>query len=777
LKKKVLSPLPIHTLEAIGWDSKVLRISDELFAIHSKVSGFFLFHLDKRTGQVNLQPRKFLPRYKINCLFLDRDKRLWAGTPIGLLQQKLNPSFLQTRLFSGPDEDSISGWFTSTLRYKNKIYVTRFSRNYGLLIADTGLAGPVKRITFFGNGPWNEVRSVQQYHPDTLWLGTTGGILWFDTKTERYGKLEEKKNYSLLKEFDAVLAPPRPDGSAWMCSFMNGIVARYDIAAGSFAFFTPETTPALPFRKVKNIVYDAYGDVWISGHGLTRWNNRQQVFDTMISVYSGLNKFNEDILTMSADARGSLWLHNGRNGLLEYQVKNKQFIAYTINDGLPSSEIRSLSPVINNKLWIGCNNQLAVFDTRTRKTMLFDESDGLPESRPTGRIIDYDSNSHTYFMACNNYLLYFPQYFPSAKNGTSELLIQELVVNDKKHFFNPGDDLQLSPGENNLALHFTVIDFEAGGNYKFAYKLNAGAEWISIGEQRMINLTGLSPGKYTIALKATGKSGDQYLEELHFSIAPPFWKRNWFFISAGLLLLGLGYGLYRYRVRNVRQKANLDKLLAQTEMKALHAQMNPHFIFNSINSISEMILNNENKDASHYLSKFAHLIRNTLDQSGKAFVSLRNTMDYLRRYIEMEQIRNNHFIFTMEAADNLDTDEIQLPPMLIQPFIENAIWHGITETRKDISIRVDFKKENDQLVCIIDDNGIGIIRSLESSRVSGTTHRPVGISNIRNRISLLNEKHKLACSLTIQDKTEISGTGETGTLVTLRLPLEIKEDE
>jgi sensor histidine kinase YesM len=152
-------------------------------------------------------------------------------------------------------------------------------------------------------------------------------------------------------------------------------------------------------------------------------------------------------------------------------------------------------------------------------------------------------------------------------------------------------------------------------------------------------------------------------------------------------------------------------------------------------------------------------------------------MDYLRRYIEMEQIRNNHFIFTMEAADNLDTDEIQLPPMLIQPFIENAIWHGITETRKDISIRVDFKKENDQLVCIIDDNGIGIIRSLESSRVSGTTHRPVGISNIRNRISLLNEKHKLACSLTIQDKTEISGTGETGTLVTLRLPLEIKEDE
>ena len=178
----------------------------------------------------------------------------------------------------------------------------------------------------------------------------------------------------------------------------------------------------------------------------------------------------------------------------------------------------------------------------------------------------------------------------------------------------------------------------------------------------------------------------------------------------------------------MRQKANIDKLLAQTEMKALHSQMNPHFIFNSLNSIREMILNNENKEASHYLSKFAQLIRMTLDQSGQSFISLRNTIDYLQRYIEMEKIRNGHFTWSMNVDKRLDMDETVLPPMLIQPFIENAIWHGVTGNRKNINIQINFKKENDHLVCTIDDNGIGIEQSIKNKNNNDSLHNPFGIT-------------------------------------------------
>ena len=211
-------------------------------------------------------------------------------------------------------------------------------------------------------------------------------------------------------------------------------------------------------------------------------------------------------------------------------------------------------------------------------------------------------------------------------------------------------------------------------------------------------------------------------------------------------------------------------------MMALRAQMNPHFIFNSLNSIREMILNHENKEASHYLSKFAHLMRITLDQSSQSFVSLQGTLDYLHRYIEMEQIRNGQFTYTIDVDETLDTGETVLPPMLIQPFIENAIWHGTAGNHRNININIEFKKQNNQLVCIVDDNGIGIKQSIQNKNGDTNGHHSVGIANIKNRIQLLNEKYNLQSSVTIEDKSKVSGNAESGTLITLRLPLEIAEE-
>ena len=360
-------------------------------------------------------------------------------------------------------------------------------------------------------------------------------------------------------------------------------------------------------------------------------------------------------------------------------------------------------------------------------------------------------------------------------DNSSGLLLQELLVNNKKKKFNPGNKISLDYNENNLLLYFSVIDFEAGNDYQFTYKLNNAESWTDLKSQRSISLLSLSPGSYNIQLKATGKSGEQKLNTFTFIIEAPFWQRAWFIGGCILVLFGLLYYFFRRRIKQVRQKANIDKLLAQTEMKALHAQMNPHFIFNSLNSIREMVLNNENKEASHFLSKFAQLIRMTLDQSRQSFISLRNTIDYLQRYAEMEQVRNSHFTFRLLADEELDPDETVLPPMLIQPFIENAIWHGTTGTHKNINISVDFKRQLSQLICIIDDDGIGVEQSLKKKKENDSSmHQSVGIANIKNRMQLLNEKYNMQCSIEIEDKSSTSGGKEKGTLVTLTLPLEIK---
>ena len=246
---------------------------------------------------------------------------------------------------------------------------------------------------------------------------------------------------------------------------------------------------------------------------------------------------------------------------------------------------------------------------------------------------------------------------------------------------------------------------------QFAYRIKnkRDSSWIDAGDQQNILLTNISPGNYKLELKVSAFDNKwaEQTTELEINVKPPFWRTPLFFILTALTIAVLAYYLYRYRINQVKQKANIDKQLAQTEMKALHAQMNPHFIFNCLNSIREMILNNENEQASLYLSKFARLIRITLNQSSKAFVSLSDTVDYLERYIEMEKIRSDHFRYTIKAGDDLQPDDIMLPPMLLQPFIENAIWHGAA-SKKDMNINISFTKKENEMICIVEDNGIGI---------------------------------------------------------------------
>ena len=248
---------------------------------------------------------------------------------------------------------------------------------------------------------WNEIRSIQMYHPDTIWIGTNAGLLWLDTRTDNYGKVysplqDQKMFFSEL----STLAPLRSDGYAWLCGTLNGIVARYHISTRTFTFFTSATLPALPFEKVKSIAYDSYGDVWIGGHSLTRWNNQKQAFDTLISVYGGDNKYNDDIVTLSADGNGSLWLHNAENGLLQYIIQEKKFLAYTMKDGLPSVMVETFSPVINNMLWIGSANHLTHFNTLTKKFVVYDYMDGFPDESPKSRKIYYDEGRGKLYMYC-----------------------------------------------------------------------------------------------------------------------------------------------------------------------------------------------------------------------------------------------------------------------------------------------------------------------------------------------------------------------------------------
>lgn len=772
-EEMVESPLPNNMADSLNWESKIFRLDDTTYALNGATNGFYLLHLDFKTGKASCSKEKFLRDYKVLCLFMDKDKRLWAGTTEGLFKQELQPPVISAYRYPPEPGKKFTYGFNCAFRYKDKLYAGRFSRSKGLVIINPSTMQLIKEVDIFGKQTqWNEIRTIEMYYPDTLWIGTNVGIVWYDVKTGKYGNLADDPKYPWAKHFSAVLAPARSDGYAWMCHMLGGKLVRYHIPSRTFTLFTSSTTPALPFETVKHVVYDAYGDIWIGGHSLTRWNNKRQTFDTLITVYGGANKFNDDIISLRADDKGSLWMHNLYNGLLEYKIREKKFISYSMKDGLPSDVLYALSPVIDNKIWFSANDKLTRFDTRTKQLIIFDGDDGLPEHKPSGRRIYFDEVSRELYLFCNEYLVKWPFNPNIRKDLGSMLMVDELKAGNTSSY-HPEGDLQFKYNENNLTVNYSIIDFDKG-NYQFAYRLDNNDPWTPVGSQRNISLSNLAPGDYSLQLRASGKPGIEKTTTLNFSINPPFWKTAWFIGLGFFVITFCLYLLYRYRVGQIRQRANLDKLLSQTEMKALQAQMNPHFIFNSLNSIREMILNNENRDASHYLSKFAHLIRITLDQSTRALVTLKDTIDYLQRYLEMEKIRNSVFTYSINVDDQLDPEETFLPHMLIQPFIENALWHGVTANRKDIHIRVDFKKQENSLVCTIDDNGIGINQS-QKNKTGTDRYKPHGISNIKTRMRLLNEKYNLHGQISIRDKKDLPGNPGHGTLVTLQLPLEIKE--
>ncbi|MBK9104647.1 MAG: histidine kinase [Saprospiraceae bacterium] len=771
LNRRVVSPLPFHWLDELSWESKVTMLDDSTFVINGRYTGFYFFHLDQRNGIIRCDPHKFLGNYKINTLFQDKDKRLWAGTTEGLLYQTINHGFVDT--FHWPVDDNSNSGYADGLLYKNKLYLCRYSRDVGLVIIDTTSMQIEQEIHFYGRDTIsNEIFSVQMYYKDTLWLGSSAGLLWFDTRTYQYGKVADLLHSTSGIPALMMLKPARPDGYAWMSGYLTGVAARFHIQSRTFDFFSPDSKPELPFSKLKNIAYDAFGDVWFSGHSLARWNNKVEYFDTLITVYGGPNKYNDDILLCVADEKGSLWMHNAENGLLEYQIKDKAFVSYTMKDGLPSDVLRCFSPVIDHTIWMGSHNHLTQMDTRTHKMEVYGYQDGIPELKPISRMMVLDTVKKRLYMFYKDEVIRFPIHPPAYTDLSSDLILQEVVINNTQSFSYPNQPLHLNPGDNNLTFHFTIIDFGRNRNYQFAYRLHEGDEWVSLGQQRSINLNNLSSGAYVLQLRSIGKSGNEKYKSFSFFIAPPFWKTFWFIALCMLAIAGIGYYIYRWRITQYQQKANLDRLLAQTEMKALHAQMNPHFIFNSLNSIREMILNNENHEASKFLSKFAHLIRITLDQSRQSTISLRNSMDYISRYVEMEKIRSSNFQFSMHADPALEPDETVLPPMLIQPFIENAIWHGTNGDGKMIDIKVLFQKSENQVVCIIEDNGVGIDHSLKSKN-SGDQHQSVGIANIKNRIALLNQKYGMESTIIVVDKGKSEYAATSGTLVTISLPLEM----
>lgn len=235
------------------------------------------------------------------------------------------------------------------------------------------------------------------------------------------------------------------------------------------------------------------------------------------------------------------------------------------------------------------------------------------------------------------------------------------------------------------------------------------------------------------------------------------------------------YQLYSYRISRIEReekiKTEFNRQLADTRMEALRAQMNPHFIFNCLNSINRYIIKSDIKTSSLYITRFAKLIRLILDNSEHKKVVLSNELEALKLYIEMEALRFDHkFTFDIQVDNEIDTTNIEVPPLIIQPYVENAIWHGLLQKDSGGNLFIRITQENDNLICEITDNGIGRKKAMEYKSQNAPTRKSIGIKLTEERLNMASEDLAKSGSQKIIDLYDENGE-PAGTTVILNIPI------
>lgn len=324
---------------------------------------------------------------------------------------------------------------------------------------------------------------------------------------------------------------------------------------------------------------------------------------------------------------------------------------------------------------------------------------------------------------------------------------------------------------NTATFQLSTIYYGFDNAIQYQYKLEGqDIEWKTLLKNNVLTYNNLSSGRYTLHVRSINQMNTSSFSEaaFYFIIHPPFYQTWWFRML--ITLIAIGFIIYLIRQRD-RRKANQNKValkLSELKLEALQSQMNPHFIFNALNSIQNYILNNDQIEAARYLSKFSKLIRKTLDNSHHQFIPLEEIVVSLTMYLELEAFRfNNEFSYTVNVDEsNEKIFSIELPPMLLQPFVENAILHGLMPKTGDKKLTVQLFIRNNELHCVIDDNGIG--RMIKQKREG---HLSRGQKLTEGMLESLKHLKMTEPEINFTDKTTPDGR-PSGTTVQIIIPLE-----
>jgi ligand-binding sensor domain-containing protein len=340
----------------------------------------------------------------------------------------------------------------------------------------------------------------------------------------------------------------------------------------------------------------------------------------------------------------------------------------------------------------------------------------------------------------NNYLLV------ATKDGLAKINSYLILKKTKKPLLEvfyeskKQNNINISADESVIKLELKIQNFEAINNQIIQYKID-NLNWITT-QNRFLNFQSLAYGNHTVSVRVKDVNSGWTTNSISIQKEYPFYLKWWFFVLANMLILSIGYLIYRYQIKKIKAKKQLEidtnNRVAELRQSALSAMMNPHFIFNSLNAIQYFVNSNQKEKSSEHLAKLSRLVRLFLSQAAEPFISLEDEINRLKLYVELEQTRFENFQFTVNINSNIDEKNVKIPNMIVQPFIENAILHGVSHLKEnDGKIDLNFNLKNNILTIEIIDNGFGI----DFNKLNNGTHISKGISIITERIEILQQSY------------------------------------
>jgi hypothetical protein len=688
--------------------------------------GIYLVDLSRRIKNFSA-PYFGLKQLEIQAVHHDPNNNLWIGAKNKIIVVSKDSRYIV---------------FDST-KLKEKILKNYIQPNYSY---------PYSRKSF---SCVNITTDKQGY----TWVATTMGLFCFDKKLNLHEYISTEESHIIFDKNDQLFL-----AVTYANIFLNQ--QKFDFKNYK-QFSIKENNIAINVTKL--VSYN--NDIWFGClfSGLFRLHN-----NVIYSLNSQKQFHEKNIKELMVNDRGALVIGTNSGNVYICQWDNQRLKIlqhYKPGKNLYGNSI-SFIEESNGYYFIGTNKGINVLKNH-QFVKLINQSDGITDTQFNDCSKDQNGNL---WVATNSGLVFLNVKEIIGKlNTASDIKINSIKVNGidyskKRNSLHWGSytnkELKLNYDENDIEIYFKNYNLYNADKNVYRYKIiGLSKNWSEYDGATKIQLRGVPNGKYQLVIsgKNTGTGTVFKDRNLTLIISPPFWKTTWFIISSILGVFILGFIFYKQRVKWItskeKAKSEVQKRLAETKMEALQSQMNPHFIFNAMNSIQNFIIRNNVDEALMYMGEFSKLMRQTLNNSSELKISLETEIEYLNIYIKLENMRFKEAVnFSINVPEELDPFEIEIPPMVLQPFIENVFVHAFDSKTNNPKLELNFKLETPYLICEIKDNGKGI-----SPDNLNKLHASKGIKLVKERLHLL-QAH-------IADPVTIISNPESGTTVILKLEI------